>query len=217
MFKVISYYSENYQPLVDKTWHQNKVPYCQRHNYLYENYLEKWSSMRECQNIKIDILKKNLESLTSNDWLWWTGADLMVTNWTIKLEDIVDTNYHFIVASDFNGINADSFLIRGSDEGKSYLAMIANTLINYENWEGEQGIMKDTYEQYKNTVVKLVPQKLMNSYNYAVYRGRYPEPLIDKLGTVGDWSIGDFVIQWPATDLNFRLRAFDYYSNLILK
>jgi hypothetical protein len=95
--------------------------------------------------------------------------------------------------------------------------MIANTLINYENWEGEQGIMKDTYEQYKNTVVKLVPQKLMNSYNYAVYRGRYPEPLIDKLGTVGDWSIGDFVIQWPATDLNFRLRAFDYYSNLILK
>ena len=162
-------------------------------------------------------MKKNLESLTSNDWLWWTGADLMVTNWTIKLEDIVDTNYHFIVASDFNGINADSFLIRGSDEGKSYLAMIANTLINYENWEGEQGIMKDTYEQYKNTVVKLVPQKLMNSYNYAVYRGRYPEPLIDKLGTVGDWSIGDFVIQWPATDLNFRLRAFDYYSNLILK
>lgn len=217
-FKIVSYYTENYQPLVDKTWTNNKIPYCEKHNYLYENKLRVWKDSHHGQVDKIQIIKEELNSMPPDSWVWWTGADLMITNWTIRLEDIIDLNYHFIIASDFNGINADSFLIRNSKLGNEYLDMIANTLPSYkDNWEGEQAIMKDTYERYKDTIVKLVPQRLINSYNYALYVNRYPPPLIDKLGTIGDWKIGDFVIQWPATDLNFRLQAFNYYSQLIIK
>lgn len=217
MFTLVSYYDSTYQPLMDKTWHNNKVPYCNLHGYSHDLRLITWNDMRSAQIAKIQILQDVIGKIENDSWIWWTGGDLMITNFKIKLEDIADTNYHLIIASDFNGINSDSFLLRNSPEGRDYLNMIAETLPTYTNWEGEQGIMKDTYEKYKNDLVKLVPQKVMNSYNYSLYRGRYPEPLIDKLGTVGDWSLGDFVIQWPATDLNFRLKAFDYYSQFIIR
>jgi hypothetical protein len=77
--------------------------------------------------------------------------------------------------------------------------------------------MKDTYEQYKDIVIKLVPQRTMNSYNYSLYKGWGPEPMLDKLGNVGDWQIGDFAIHWPAQSLEFRLQAFDYYSQFIIR
>lgn len=218
MFKLISNYTENFQPLVDKTWYNNKIQYCERHGYSYELIKSQWSSMHESQVIKIQILKDAINSIPEDSWIWWTGADLMITNFTIKLEDLIDNNYHFIVASDFNGINADSFLLRNSPQGRDYLKMIEDKLPSYvDNWEGEQGIMKDTYEQYKDSVVKMIPQKSLNSYQYNLYRGRYPEPLVDKLGTVGDWSIGDFVIHWPATSLDFRVQAFDLYSQFIIR
>lgn len=218
MFTIVCLYNQGYQPLIDKTWHKNKVEYCQRHGYKADLRLEAWPNDHAGQVLKVDILEDTLKAMPEDSWTWWTGADLMITNFTIRLEDIIDENYHFIVASDFNGINADSFLLRNSPKGREYLKMIRDTIPSYkDNWEGEQGIMKDTYEKYKHDTVKLVPQKTMNSYNYALYRGRYPEPLIDKLGTVGDWSIGDFVIHWPATGLDFRLQAFDYYSQFILR
>lgn len=218
MFTLVSYYTANYQPLVDKTWFQNKIPYCEKHGYQHELRLcDDWKDMHSAQIDKMNILKDVIDRTEEDSWIWWTGADLMITNYQIKLEDLVDKNYHFIIASDFNGINADSFLLRNSEKGRQYLQMIIDKLPIYTYWEGEQGLMKDTYDDYKNDVVKLVPQKTMNSYNYALYRGRYPEPLIDKLGTVGDWSVGDFVIQWPATSINFRVQAFDYYSQFIIR
>lgn len=218
MFTLVNCYTKNYQPLVDKTWFQNKIPYCEKYGYNHELRLcDDWKDMRSAQIDKMNILQDVINKTEEDSWIWWTGADLMITNYKIKLEDLIDENYHFIIASDFNGINADSFLLRNSEKGRQYLKMIVDKLPTYTQWEGEQGLMKDTYEEYKNDVVKLVPQKTMNSYNYAIYRGRYPEPLIDKLGTVGDWSVGDFVIQWPATSIDFRIQAFDFYSQFIIR
>lgn len=220
MFTVLCNYTANYEPLINKTWFNNKVPYCQRHGYNFELRLVTMESLHQYQMSKVLFINEVLNRSQEDAWVWWTGADLMITNFTIKLEYIIDTNYHFIIASDFNGINADSFLIRNSEKGRNYFKMIVDTLPNYTYWEGEQGIMKDTYEQYKNDVVKMVPQKVINSYNYADYYGRScapPGPLADSLGTVGDWSFGDFVIQWPATSLQHRLYSYDYYSQFIVR
>jgi hypothetical protein len=218
MFIVINNFTDNYRPLVDKTWYLNKLPYCEKHGYSHElQFLESSLPMHEYQIEKIKFIQRVVNDSPEDSWIWWTGADLMITNFLIKLEDIVDNNYHFVTATDFNGINADSFLIRNSQQGRDYLNMIAEKLPNYTHWEGEQGIMKDTYEQYKDIVIKLVPQRTMNSYNYSLYKGRGPEPMLDKLGNVGDWRIGDFAIHWPAQSLEFRLQAFDYYSQFIIR
>jgi hypothetical protein len=57
-------------------------------------------------------------------------------------------------------------------------------------------------------VGKVLPQRVMNSYDYENHpslknRAKYT----DILGTDGQWQKGDFLVQWPATDLEFRIRA----------
>jgi hypothetical protein len=226
VFTVVTNYTLDYQPLVDKTWYNNKVPYCERHGYNYELRLVESNNLhihhggfRDLQRSKINMINEILNRSEEDSWVWWTGSDLMITNFTITLESIIDSNYHFIIASDFNGINADSFLVRNSEKGRRYLKMIEDRLPTYDHWEGEQGIMKETYDEYKNDVIKMVPQKNLNAYNYANYRHAYAhlEPLCDQLGTNGDWSIGDFVIHWPATSFEYRIQAYDFYSQFIVR
>ena len=224
MFTILCNHTPDYQQLVDKTWFNNKVPYCQRHGYnfelrLVENSPLNVNTLHRYQMSKVLFINDVLNRSPEDAWVWWTGADLMITNFTIKLESIIDTNYHFIIATDFNGMNADSFLVRNSEKGRRYFKMIVDTLPMYTYWEGEQGIMKETYSIFKDDVVKIVPQKTINSYNYADYRVAYAhrEPLQDELGNIGDWSPGDFVIQWPATSLQHRLHSFDYYSQFIVR
>jgi len=65
-------------------------------------------------------------------------------------------------------------------------------------------------------VGKVLPQRVMNSYDYK------NSPLLqnrpnyqDIIGTDGQWQEGDFLIQWPSTDLNYRIKAAkEMYENL---
>jgi len=219
MFTVVTNYTLDYQPLVDRTWFNNKIPYCEKHGYNYEISVIDSADLRNIQINKINLISEILNRSEEDSWVWWTGSDLMITNFTIKLESIIDLNYHFIIASDFNGINADSFLARNSEKGRKYIKMIKDRLPTYEFWDGEQGIIKDTYDEYKNDVVKMVPQKVLNSYDYGFYRPyhQHLEPLCDKLGTVGDWSYGDLAIHWPGTSFEYRINAYDHYSKFVIK
>jgi hypothetical protein len=204
----------NYKPLAAITWFQNKVNYCNKHNYsgCYGEY--------EFRGIphgfeKI-MLIKHLFSTKNISWLWWTGCDSMITNFNVKLEDIIDENYHFIIGVDLNGMNADSFLIRNSKEGNEYLDMILSRMNSYLNPMGmyEQQIMWETYEEYKG-IIKQVPQRTFNSYDYSYLP--WPAPQLDKLGNDGNWVKGDFLIQWPAMQLHDRIaRAQNMLTEVIV-
>ena len=62
----------------------------------------------------------------------------------------------------------------------------------------------------------VIPQRVMNSYDYSnlpILKNR-PE-YKDVLGTDGQLQKGDFVIQWPSTDLEYRIKAAkEMYSQL---
>jgi hypothetical protein len=57
----------------------------------------------------------------------------------------------------------------------------------------------------------------MNSYDYTHHpnlKGR--KEYKDILGTDGQWQEGDFLIQWPSTDLDFRIKvAKEMVENVI--
>ena len=53
--------------------------------------------------------------------------------------------------------------------------------------------MTDTYVSFKD-IIKVVPQRTMNSYDYRIYG----VPGIDLLGESGQYQDGDFVFHWPA-------------------
>jgi len=153
-----------------------------------------------------------LEGFPDIDWIWWTGCDSLITNMTIKLEDRIDNNYHFIIAKDSHNFNADSFFIRNSPEGRAYIEMIISKYPEYkDNGWAEQGVICDTYKDHKE-IIKVLPQRAINAYNYDLYPEKKPhEKYFDRDGNDGQWQSGDLLIHWPGTYFDFRLKHLAPY------
>jgi hypothetical protein len=55
----------------------------------------------------------------------------------------------------------------------------------------------------------------MNSFNYMLYP-QYTVPR-DKLDFDGNWQLGDWLIHWPACDVNYRIQLYNFYKEYIIK
>lgn len=64
-------------------------------------------------------------------------------------------------------------------------------------------------------VIKVLPQRVMNSYDYKKLPLLKNRPHFnDILDTDGQWQEDDFLIQWPATSLEYRINAAkEMYEN----
>jgi hypothetical protein len=63
-------------------------------------------------------------------------------------------------------------------------------------------------------VIRLVPQRVFNSYDYKNLPGlKNRTNYNDILGNNGEWKEGDFIIQWPSTDLEYRLKEAEKLYN----
>ena len=211
-YAIVSLNNEVYQPLADKTWRQNKLLYAQRHNYAAvcksKDFYDVVIGFEKIWFIR-DLLKNS-----DLEWIWWTGCDTLVTNMNIKIEDVVDNNYHFIIASDCNGLNADSFFVRNSPEGRAYIQMIIDhyPLYQHHGW-AEQQVMIDTLDKYRD-IIKILPQREINAYDYGLYPHCKP---FDLFGNDGQWKKGDWHMHWPGTSLDHRLQLADYYLNEVVQ
>jgi hypothetical protein len=234
MYALVEVHDSNYTTLSDLTWVENKLEYAKLHGY--KTFCRTDNDF--VPNIligfqKLYFIKELLENNPEIDWFWWTGCDAIVTNFGTRIEDRIDNRYHFIVAVDKNGLNADSFLIRNSPEGKK----IINGLISLREssskfWDTDQRAMCTLFgfpgtsevgwpegenlkviNEYKD-IVKLVPQRYMNSFNYQLYH--YTDHR-DKLGWDGNWQVGDWLIHWPATSLEYRIELYNFYKEYIIK
>lgn len=234
---MITHHDKGYQPLADLTWHENKEEYASIHGYGMYARTEDFATangqglMSGFEKIYIarDVLSENPDL----EWIWWTGTDTMITNFSTKIEDRVDNNYHFIVCADNNGINADSLLLRNSPECLAFLDKILSLEQEVStHWDTEQRAIgrllgfpgtgdpgwptgRDLVIQneYKN-IVKLVPQRYMNSFNYKLYH--YTDHR-DKFLVNGNWSFGDWLIHWPGCSLEARIQLYNHYKDQIVR
>lgn len=200
-----------YSRLGDLTWYKNKFKYCEKHDYAPRLHVYKDAPVAH-GFMKMFHVRELLRE--KHDWIWVTGCDSMITNMVTKVESIVDENYHLIIATDQNGLNADSFLIRNSDEGRYYIDYILAGVDAYRDhhW-AEQQAMIDCFDRFEK-ITKIVPQRTFNSYNYDFYP-HCPKPNLDKLGTDGNWQVGDLLIHWPGQSLERRIQHFNRYSQSI--
>jgi hypothetical protein len=250
MFTLVSAHNEYYEPLAKKTLDENKKVYCEKHGYnLYES--------RDCGESligkplqagnppipdthvplgwgKIYAIKDAMEKNPQSEWFFNTDCDVMITNMTIKLEDIVskiaDENTHIIIPVDINGINCGNMFIRNSPIGKAFLDTVISGLPLYRNWYMfENQLIQDLFVgshleedgihqsgTFWGRVGKIVPQRIFNSYDYKNHPTlKTRSNFNDILGTDGQWQRGDFMIQWPSTTLEHRLKVADIYNKLI--
>lgn len=217
-YALVSMHNDRYAQLASVTYLQNKVIYAERHGYLCAAKVTNFDPTYDINFEKMRIILDLFNNHPDLEWAWWLDCDAMITNYNIKLESIVDNNYHFILSEDINGLNAGSFLVRNSTEGRDYLQMILDNMETYRfhNWH-EQQCINDTYDIYRG-IIKVLPQKIINCYNYELYKEHYPQD--DKWWAyyhAGQWKLGDFVIHWPGVEHYARIVMAEEMLNHIVK
>jgi hypothetical protein len=175
---------------------------------------------------KIFLMKEAMEKYPEAEWIFNSDCDVMITNMNTKIEDIVKEhatgNTQILIPADCNGINCGNMIIRNSPIGKAFLDTIIAGIPLYRHWYMyENQLIQDLFVgthleetgvvpggTFWARVGKVVPQRVFNSYDYTkLPRLKDRKNYNDILGTDGQWQEGDFLIQWPSTELEFRIRA----------
>lgn len=211
---IISHLAQNYKILSDITFEQNKRLYSDKYGYTPINVIE--NTWRPA--IGFDKIKACRKVLTDFDFIWYTPTDGIITNFQIDIADVIKNvgdNKHFIITSDRNGLNSDSYIVKNSPEGNNYLDFIISQERYFSNhvWFEQQAIIQ-SYEKYKD-IIEILPQKILNSYDYSLYGD--PNNKYDKFGNDGQWQVGDLLVHWPGTSLQKRIELANYYLTQVIK
>jgi len=209
MHAVASLHDANYADLAVLT-DSLKQEYCNRNGYKFFVLSEmKYSTITGFNKIHftLELFKQHPDI----NWLLFSECDATITNLEILIEDRIDDDYHFIVPVDRLNINSGNFLARNSEPGRAYLQMIIDKEEAYKDiaW-AEQQVIIDTIDQYQH-IVKIVPQKFMNSYEPEIYD--YCDARLDILGNSGAWEPGDWIVHWPGTHKPTRIERATFHLN----
>ena len=214
----------SYSKFAEIAWEKNKKLYCEKHGYQYYviDSQNKYGNIH-CGFIKIIEIYNYFQNNPQVDWVFWIDCDTLITNFTIKLDDILDNNYHVVVAHWFNELNNGVFGIRNSPEGKNYLLKIMENF-NSPHHSNEQRIMAAMIHDPKYVridgfidIVKVVPQRVINSGDFTNPKHYpYENSHIDLLGNDGQWQKGDFIIHYPGLDWETRLKLMKYHFGEVI-
>ena len=217
-FALVTAHNEIYQPLADITWNQNKKLYADRHGYDAITLTEfKYGVINYISFERTELIIEMLES-GQYDWIHACGADTMITNFNIRLEDIADNDYDFVIATDCYNINNDSFLARNTPTTIAWLKHVCSLREAYTGAKWlDQSAMIDTIGMMGDRI-KIVPQRELNAYNYDLYPGLIPHIYKkDLLGNDGQWQPGDFLIHWPAVPNDQRIAMAQQMLTQVVK
>jgi hypothetical protein len=192
--------SAEYWPLMEMAG-PNKMEYCLRHKIQLamnvHGRIGADGNWGERETFMLDAL-----DAYDADWLWFMGADSLITNMTIDIRTMCYIAYDFIIGVDVHGINNDVFLLKNSKASKDFLKRV----LTRRDLPHDQLAMHHEMDKcgMKSAVV---PQKLFNSYKYDEYdHAKLQE---------GDWTPGDFVIQFPGLRLERRVELMKEFLNKI--
>lgn len=205
-FALVTAHNEAYRPLAELTWDKNKKLYAQKWGYDAHAVTDGFVSLADISWHRHRNIIQLLES-GKYDWIHACGCDTMITNFNIRLDDIVDNDFDFIIATDCFNINNDSFLVRATPiaiEWLKYIDSLQQQYAEIHPWNDQQAMI-DNIEKLGNRL-KVVPQRVINSYDYDQYPGSVPHVYKrDIFGNDGQWQPGDFLIQWPGIPNSRRI------------
>ena len=208
-----------YQPLADLTVEQNKRKYCERHGYPLIVKTDGWTYEKKAIGFeKVALIREALAKYPECSWVFFSESDAMITNFTIKLEQFADDRFHFILPADVNGTNCGNFMIRNSVIGRAYLDSIeaAGAIYKDHPMYENQYIQDSVTGTFWRSVIKVVPQRLFNSYDYTTLPRYGPNPK-DALGIEGQWQKGDFIIHFADKKLHERIELVKVYLEKVVE
>lgn len=193
---------------------KNKRHYCSLHGYdfIYSN--RSLDSSRHPAWSKILLIKKVIDQ-GKYDWVFWTDADSLITNHTIKLESLIDKNYAIILNGEGNDVCSGQVLIKNCKWSIDFLNRVYNhkEFINHPIWENAAFNFEYANNIKKaNERIKLIEQRKINSFA--------PEVLAKVFGVLGNDKIcfqpGDFIIHFAGCGINGLEELMNHYSQFII-
>jgi hypothetical protein len=209
---LLTAYSDEYWPLcqINAT---NKLDYCLKYKLQFSLKHHK-TPVFDSNNNQWSWGEREIfmrDSLKECDWLWFMGGDTLIMNYNIDVHSLIDDNYDFIIAKDYNGINNDVFLLKHSIKSFEFLdEVFKRHILSPTNDQSEMEKLKDNISGF---TYKIISQKLFNCYLYDTepeYNG-YPK------GLEGNYSDGDFILHLPGMTLNRRIEIINKYLLKVIK
>lgn len=147
------------------------------------------------------------------DWVWMVGVDALVMNYSIKLESFLPNNEteHLVVCHDGQCLNADSVLVRNSEQGRNLLKNILENEPEFiwHDWADSWQLTYYKCMKRWRDVIRVIPQKSFNSYPAEMYP--------HQKGTFAPFEKGDFLIHFPGLSLESRLDLTRRYLMKVAK
>lgn len=134
---------------------------------------------------KIIAIQRHLKNY---DWLYWSDADSLVMNMSVKLENLIDDKFNLIISrEEANGnLNTGSFLIRNCEWSETLLKRIYDLtyFLDHQYWEQAALGYILKIEPALLEKVKILQQRALNSH---VMYPENPESM---------FQCGDFVLHF---------------------
>jgi hypothetical protein len=195
---VSTVFAQNYFSIADVTL-DNNAAYAKKQGYEFDAYVWSSSDIWFQKHHHFDFLFKT----TGADVIFYLDVDALITNHNIRIEKLIDEQYHYFLTRDLTELNNGVCIIRNTPEGRSINDRILNGKGTYPNEQNAiNAYMSDPdFSQY----VKVLPQGDMNAYKYFLY----PE-CTSHVGRedLGDWVEGkSFVLHVPALSIEKRIEV----------
>lgn len=206
-------FGENYSELA-ALCRPSLIAYCQKHKY---DCNIKCVPPNEKGNYSFIRIKHARELLDHYDVVLMLEGDMMITSMNYNIEELIDNDHDFYCASDVNGKNTASFIIKNTEWGKTLMDIVYK-------WEDILGDEQNYFEHTQHEKIKIIPHPSINSIPYKFYSPSYgyinwksiqPPPTLPK-HEQGNWQIGDFICHTPGKPLSERIAIFEEIKKFIV-
>lgn len=188
-----------------KISHQSLIKYCDLHGYDYLLLDKNPDESRQISWGRTFLVEKYLKSY---DWILCLDVDIMIMNYTIKLEHLISDKFDLIVAASqqkIEGINTGSILWKNSEFSFDLIKKM------YEDKEyaikgyWEQSTLIKLIQNNPNLLnnIKLVSPKLINSF----YHYWFPNE---------NYQHGDFLVHLVGCDNDYRFETLKNLQQYII-
>lgn len=145
----------------------NKSTYCARHGYRFVERTDGFAPSRPAAWSKVRFIK---ECLRAHEWVFWSDADSLVMNASIRLEEFVNPDYDLTLAHDdfgqgVNNVNTGQMLFRRTKWSLRFLDEVwsQKQFIHDRLWEN-RAVIHLLWNRDLSRHVQIVSQRTFNSY-----------------------------------------------------
>ena len=163
---------------------ENKKRYAARHGYAFECVRTGFDSSRAASWSKIPFIA---ERLASYRWIFWTDADALVMNGSIRLESFLYPEVDIVLSeakTPVQHINAGHGLYASTPFTRMFLRRVWTHDAPWIDMPWEQEAINQLLSRYTLPRIRVVPNRLFNAF-------------AELPGDPAPYTPGDFIVHFP--------------------